>query len=139
MPSASQLYGGTFLRAVDLTPLGKRRIAHIHEASPETIGQDQKLTLSLVAENGRPWPKKIVLNKGNTMQLVTAFGDDYMLWPGKAIEVWSENVMFQGRMQPGIKILPAPRQPAQAAAPIAPDEDEEIPGDDRIDDDRIPF
>lgn len=111
MPSASQLYSGSYLTSADLGALGQRRTAAIHDVAVEVIGQEQKhmLTLALVSAKGQPWPKRIVLNKSNTMQLVAMYGDDYSLWPGQTIEVWAENVMFQGRMVPGIRIRPAPR------------------------------
>ena len=120
MPSASQLYGGRWLNAADLQPLGRRRVAVIHHTEPETVGQDQKtmLMLDLVAENGQAWPKKCPLNKGNTMQLVAGYGDDYSLWAGKRIEIWSENVMFQGKLIPGIKLMTAPHNPGASATAI---------------------
>jgi len=77
----------------------------------EVIGQEQKqmLTLALVSARGQSWGKRVALNKTNTMQLVAAYGDDYGQWPGQTIEVWAENVMFQGRMVPGIRLRPVPR------------------------------
>lgn len=131
MPSASQLYNtGRWLNASDLLPLNTRRTAVVHHCQPEEIGQgnDQKtmLMLDLVSRQGQPWPKKLPLNKSNTMMMVAAYGDDYGQWPGKAIEVWCENVMFAGKMVPGLKIQaaangatpPAPPQ-VQAAAPAS--------------------
>ena len=133
MPSASQLYNtGRWLNASDLAGnpnigLNKRVPAVIHNCEPELIGQgnDQKtmLMLDLVSKQGQAWPKKMPLNKSNTMQMVAAFGDDYGAWGGKSIEVWAENVMFSGKMVPGLKVqalpngshvaIPAPA-PAQA-------------------------
>lgn len=125
MPSASQLYNtGRWLNASDLLPLNQRRTAVVHHCQPEEIGQgnDQKtmLMLDLVSRQGQPWPKKLPLNKSNTMQMVSAFGDDYGQWPGKAIEVWAENVMFSGKMVPGLKVQAAPNGavPAQAVPAV---------------------
>jgi len=125
MPSASQLYAtGRWLNAADLLPLNQRRTAVVHHCEPEQLGQgsEQKimLMLSLVSKQGQSWPKKLPLNKGNGMQMVAAYGDDYSYWPGKAIEVWAENVMFQGKLVPGIKVQPAPNGAAQQAAPALP-------------------
>lgn len=128
MPSASQLYNtGRWLNASDLLPLNQRRTAVVHHCQPEEIGQgnDQKtmLMLDLVSRQGQPWPKKLPLNKSNTMQMVAAFGDDYGAWPGRAIEVWAENVMFSGKMVPGLKVQAAPngaQAPAQAVPAAAP-------------------
>lgn len=126
MPSASQLYNtGRWLNASDLLPLNQRRTAVVHHCQPEEIGQGSDLKtmlmLDLVSRQGQPWPKKLPLNKSNTMQMVAAFGDDYGAWPGKAIEVWAENVMFSGKMVPGLKVQAAPNgatlpPPAQATA-----------------------
>lgn len=112
MPSASQLYNtGRWLNASDLLPVNQRRTAIVHHCEPELIGQggDQKtmLMLDLVSRQGQAWPKKLPLNKTNTMAMVTAYGDDYSAWPGKTIDVWAENVMFAGKMVPGIKLAAA--------------------------------
>lgn len=125
MPSASQLYAsGRWLNASDLLPLNQRRTAIVTHCEPEQvgIGSDAKtmLMLELQSKQGAPWPKKLPLNKGNSMQMIAGFGDDYSLWNGKAIEVWAENVMFQGKLVPGLKVQPAPNGAAtQAALPPA--------------------
>jgi hypothetical protein len=120
MPKVSETYSGQYLNASELTPLGQRRRAMVHAAALEMIGQDanksQKIVLSLVSPKGAPWPKDVVLNRTNAMQLSTAYGDDTDGWLGKTVEVWSENVMFQGRMVPGIKIMPVPTPIAAAIA-----------------------
>lgn len=167
MPSATQLYNtGKMLNAADLAGnpqigLNKRVPAIIHNCQPEQIGQgaDQKtmLMLDLVSKQGQAWPKRMPLNKTNTLTLVAAFGDDFGLWPSKAVEIWAENVMFSGKIVPGLKIqaqangagpavpvpapAPPPSQPSSATAvagvsPLAgparmpigtPIEDDEIP------------
>lgn len=111
MPSASAIYGGMYLAAADLGPLGQRRTAIIHDVAVEVIGQErkQKLTVALVSPRGAAWPKRVVLNKTNTQQLIAAYHNDYSLWPGQTIEVWAQNVTFQGRTVPGIRIRPVPR------------------------------
>lgn len=129
MPSATQLYStGRWLNASDLANnpnigLNKRVPAIVHHAEAELIGQggDQKtmLMLDLVSKQGQAWPKKLPLNKTNTMAMVAAYGDDYGAWPGKPIEIWAENVMFSGKMVPGLK-LTASNGAAQAAAPAIP-------------------
>jgi hypothetical protein len=138
MPLVSQTYAGAFLNAADLGPLGQRRTALIHAVTVETIGQEnrQVLVLDLVGSNGRPWPKRAVLNKSNSVQMAAAYGDNTDGWLGKRIEIWAENVFFQGRLVPGIKTLPAlaaappaggtgaaasiPATPPVQAAPVAP-------------------
>lgn len=158
MPSASQLYSsGRWLNASDLLPLNQRRTAIVTHCEPETLGMgsDAKtmLMLELASKQGQPWPKKLPLNKGNSMQMVAAFGDDYDQWRNKAIEVWAENVMFQGKLVPGLKVQPAPNgsippalAPSSSAtavtgAPAAagPNWSGPKPGQTAIEDDEIPF
>lgn len=109
MPSATQLYNtGRWLNAADLQPLGQRRTAIVHlvEEAQVGMGNDQKtqLNLTLTSRQGQPWPKTLLLNKTNTLQMVAAYGDDYSFWTGKMIDIWSENVTFQGRLVAGIKV-----------------------------------
>lgn len=126
MPSATQLYStGRWLNASDLANnsnigLNKRVPAIVHNCEPELIGQgnDQKtmLMLDLVSKQGQAWPKKMPLNKSNTMVMVAAFGDDYASWAGKGIEIWAENVMFSGKLVPGLKVQASPNGAAPATA-----------------------
>jgi hypothetical protein len=122
MALVSQTYAGAFLNATELAPLGQRRNAIIHAAVQEVIGQENKpaIVLDLVAANGRAWPKRVVLNKGNALQLASAYGDDTDHWVGRQITLWAETVMFQGRLVPGIKILPAGSGPAPTASAAPP-------------------
>lgn len=118
MPSATALYNtGKWLNAADLANnaaigLNKRVPAIVHHCEPEQIGMgaDQKtmLMVELVSKQGQAWPKKLPLNKTNTLVMVAAYGDDYGQWPGKPIEIWAENVPFQGKLVPGLKVQPAP-------------------------------
>jgi hypothetical protein len=106
MPNALALYSGPLLTAADLTPLGHRRTAIVTKVAPEQVGQEGRtlLVLDLVSPSGQVWPKRCPLNKGNTLQLVTGVDEDYDKWPGTRIQLWSENVMFQGKLVPGIKV-----------------------------------
>jgi hypothetical protein len=118
MPLVSQTYAGAFLNASELTPLGQRRTALVHAATSEVIGQENKpaIVLDLVTASGKAWPKRVVLNKGNALQMVAAYGDDTDHWIGQRITIWAENVMFQGRLVPGIKVQAASPAVAPAAA-----------------------
>jgi hypothetical protein len=110
MPKISQTYAGTYLNAAELTPLGQHRRAIVHGAAVEEIGQGErkeaKIVLSLTTPKGVAWPKDVVLNKTNALQLAGGYGDETDDWVGKSIEIWAENVMFQGKIVPGIKIQP---------------------------------
>jgi hypothetical protein len=118
MPKVSDTYSGQYLTAADQMPLGQRRRALIHQATQELVGQERKplIVIGLVSARGAPWPKPAVLNKTNALQLAAAYGDDTDNWPGKPIEIWAENVQFQGRIVPGIKVLPA----SNGQSPLAP-------------------
>lgn len=136
MPSATQLYNvGKWLNAADLVNnpaigMGKRVPAIVHQVEEASVGQgnDQKtqLNLSLVSRQGQPWPKTLLMNKTNTLQIVAAYGDDYLQWPGKAIEIWAELVPFQGKLVPGLKVVASvngaavPGVGQQAQAPMPP-------------------
>lgn len=124
MPKVSEIYAGTYMKGSELNPLGKHYRARVNGVRSEVMGQGQdrkeKLVLSLAGANGKPWGKEVVLNKTNSIQLATGFGDDTDGWIGRTIELWSEQVLFQGRMQPGIKILPALGVAAPLRQPVKP-------------------
>ena len=65
-------------------------------------------------------PKKMVLNRTNSMLLAAAFGDDTGAWIGKTIEVYAEKIPFQGRIVDGLRV----RIPVSPAA--AQDYDEDV-------------
>jgi hypothetical protein len=123
MPSASAIYSkGQFLRGSDLQPLGRRFPALIHSANEERIGQnqDEKLVVDLVTRNGQPWGKRLVLNQGNNAAIVAMHGDDYSMWGGRAVELWSEMVRSpQGQMVPGIKVAGLAQLPGGSNLPVA--------------------
>jgi hypothetical protein len=98
------------------------------------------VVLSLASRDGRPWPRKLVLNKTNSLILASAYGDDTDAWLSRHIEVWSEPVQYQGRIVQGVRLAPAPggngsahtaSVPAMPKAPptggTAPIIDDEIP------------
>jgi hypothetical protein len=139
MARVSDTYTGQFLSAGELT-LGQRRHAVIHAAVAEVVGPDAsaqpRIVLDLVAKNGTPWPRRLVLNKGNANALAAAYGDDCDHWPGKAITVWTEMVMFKGKSVPGVKVS-ADSAPALAQPTKGGGADWAGPGSEL--DDEIPF
>lgn len=112
MPSASALYASNkWLNAADIVAkvgMGKRITAVVQHAEPALLGmgadQRERVVLSLVSRQGNPWPKQLPLNQTRNMAMVSAYGDDYSQWPGKPIEIWAENVLFNGKPTPSIKI-----------------------------------
>jgi len=111
MPSVSQTYAGNFLNASEL-PTDRRLQAVITGVVVQTIGQgveaQPKMVMSLKSTSGKDWRKTVVLNKTNASILAAMFGDETDSWRGRHIEVWQENVMFQGRLLPGIRMTGAP-------------------------------
>jgi hypothetical protein len=121
-------YAGDFVRADEL-PEGQRLQAVIRFAGVEQVGQDQtpKAVLSLArAEDGKPWPRKVILNKTNALILTAAFGRDGAGWINQTITVWREPVQFGGKMVPGIKVAAGNQAPPSSSGaiplpgPIAP-------------------
>jgi hypothetical protein len=110
----TQIYAGNFLNAADLGPLGQRRTAIIHAVAMEEIGEKRQkiLILDLVSPSGTAWPKRVTTNKTNATQLGAAYGADAEHWVGKSVEIWAELVMYQGKLVPGVKMLPALARPA---------------------------
>jgi hypothetical protein len=122
VPSVSLIYSGEFLIASQL-PAGRRITARIHAVSVETLGmgpeQTQKLALELVSQDGRPWPRRVILNRTNAGIIAQAFGDEAANWTGNAIEVWQEQVAFRGRTVAGVKVAPVLQQQPAAPRPQA--------------------
>jgi hypothetical protein len=123
MPRVSEVYAGQWVTAGELH--GKGHIpAQIAAAVIELVGQDQesKLVLDLESRTGQPWPRRLILNKGNSQTLAAAYGDNTDGWVHKQIEVWAQDGVYQGR--PGIKVkavaapaisMPPPAKPAGSA------------------------
>ena len=123
MAKVSETYAGAFVTGAELQPLGLRRSALIHQAVQELVGQENatpKIVLDLVSKQGLPWPRRVVLNKTNALQLAAAFGDDTDDWVGKSIEIWGEMVMFKGKATPGIRIAAAAPAGGRAAGQTVP-------------------
>lgn len=141
MAKISDVYAGDYVSAGEL-PDGRRIAAVIVFAGIEQVGQDQqqKVVLTLRAPDGRPWPRKLVLNKTNAGILASVCGDETTAWTGRAIEIWKEPVSFQGKIVPGIKLsagAPPPLPsgtamaiPMPAPAPAATPGNGGIPGAD---------
>jgi hypothetical protein len=146
MAKISDVYSGEFVSA-DQLPRGTRLNAIITATSVEQVGQDQnktpKVVLSLRATDGRPWPRRLVLNKTNGLVLASSYGDETSNWVNRPVEIWSEPVVFQGRSVMGIRMAapmaqaPAPNgattagiplpQPAQLAPSLPEEIDDSIP------------
>ena len=124
MPLVNQVYSGRLLNATDLLPLGRKRVAIIHEATVESVGQGKDIKdmiiLSLTSAQGQPWPKNLPLKVTNARILAASWGQDTDAWIGKSIEVWAENTMYAGKVVPGISVA-AVASPNGGMALPAPD------------------
>jgi len=142
--------GGRYLKAVDLQPLNQRFNVLIRTCEPRVV-RDQKTgtdknMLSLVLSGGKgaqiPPDKELLLNQTNMQTLVNAFGDDYLYWGSKPIQIWAQIVSTPQGNQPGIRLAangvatPLPSPAPQTTRPPQTAEEEA-----QIDDlnDEIPF
>jgi hypothetical protein len=124
-------YAGDYVRSDELPP-NTRIPAVIRFAGIEQVGQGQtpKAVLTLAAQDGRPWPRKVILNKGNAGILTKAFGKDGAAWIGQTITIWNDpSVTFKGEAVGGLKVAvdhqshQAPASPPAAIplpGPVAP-------------------
>ena len=122
MPSIDDIYSGSYVTASEL-PEGRRLEAIIVEAVSEIIGQQDarpRVVLQLMSKSGQHWPRRLVANKTNAMVLGSTFGKDYLTWRNRAILVWRELVQYQGRLVPGIRVMPSITD-AASLAPAEPD------------------
>jgi hypothetical protein len=120
MAKISDIYSGDYVSAGEL-PDGRRIAAVIQFAGVELIGSEQqqkKVVLTLAATDGRPWPRKMILNKTNAGVLASVCGDETAAWTGRTIEVWKEPVSFQGKIVSGIKLAPAVPAMTSTAIPM---------------------
>ena len=79
-------------------------------------GHSHKLTINqVVMEDLNPTDSKpivyfkdrakgLVLNKVNGSMIASLYGDDTDAWTGKEVEVYPDQVMFQGSMVPCIRV-----------------------------------
>jgi hypothetical protein len=104
MVNAWDFAGSNFITAEELG--ASRRTAVIFEVTPEELGPDRKrkLVLSLTGSNGAAWPRRLVLNDGNTQRLIAAFGPETDTWASRKIIVSTKEVQFQGRNVKGIHV-----------------------------------
>jgi hypothetical protein len=124
MPSIDDVYTGDYVTAEQLPD--HRVPAVIVTATVEEVGQEQRkrVVLTLNAPDGRPWPRRLVLNTTNARLIADIAGKDYTGWRGRPIEVWKEPVSFQGRIVKGVKVaatsggIPAAPPASTGAIPL---------------------
>lgn len=116
----SSAFPSNYLKAADLQ--GKSVKVSIDRVELEDIGGDYKPVLYFTGKD-----KGMVLNKTNSNNIATAYGDETDAWSGKEIVLFEAMVDFQGRTVPAIRV----KLPSGKAAPKQPepeiDMDDEIP------------
>ncbi|MEA3638734.1 MAG: hypothetical protein VBE63_02180 [Lamprobacter sp.] len=112
----NSLFPSNYLKAADLQ--GQVRRVTIANCAPEQLGQGEiKPALQF-----RGVPKKLILNKTNGLLIAASFGTETTAWAGREIELYPENVMFQGQVVPAIRVrvpIGAAQAPAAAVDPFA--------------------
>lgn len=116
----SSLFSGSYLKAADLA--GQVRRVTIDGCTPAQVGQSEvKPVLKF-----RGVPKGLVLNKTNGMHIAASYGTETLNWAGRELELYPENVLFQGQVVPAIRVrvpygsVQATPSAAGGAFPAAP-------------------
>lgn len=109
-------FPSNFLKAEDISHLGKDVVVTIAKVTEETLGQGANAERKFVVEFAGK-DKKLVLNKTNFKSIITATGeDDTDNWTGKKISLFVMDVEYQGDLMPAIRVRPRPPAPAGAAS-----------------------
>lgn len=100
MVKVSDIYGGDFLTAQDLSKQGRIQVT-IKEAEEITFKDENKKILLTFKE----FDKKLVLNKTNANKLIGLTGsDDSDDWKGQEIDLYLVQVQFQKNEVPSIRV-----------------------------------
>ena len=115
-----------FLKASDIPePI----ICTIQNVLMEDVAPDprkEEIKPILVFEEKIAGKQEKVLNKTNTDVCMGAFGWNSDEWAMRKVRLYVEQVMYQGKMVPGLRLsIPEAGAPAQAQ-PAAPSRDEEL-------------
>lgn len=113
----SQMFPSKYLSAADLQ--NQRHVVVIDQIRQEEIGDDG--LKPVVYFQGRN--KGLVLNKTNGMMIASLYGDDTDNWSGRAVELYTAMVEFQGRSTPAVRLMGppnAPPPPLNAPLPASP-------------------
>jgi len=120
MPRFSDYSGSPYMKATELTPMGKHYPATIKQIVEELVGrEEEKKLVAYLTDPGNVFRKPIPLNAGNRDALMAAFGDDTDECAGKQVEVWTELVALGTKMVPGFKFATA--KPAEGGS-LLPDD-----------------
>jgi hypothetical protein len=120
MPNIEQFFPSKYIRVKDLQ--GKRVAAIIVDASPEIVGEDERLALTF-----RGKVKKLILNKTNASTIANAFGPETESWTGRTIELFEASVEFRGKRTPAIRVEARGSAPTKTKSRAAPEPEEPPP------------
>lgn len=98
----SEAFGGSYLKASDLP---QPRVLIVQSITMESIGEERssKPVLRFVGEQ-----RGLVLNKVNSMEISSWYGDETAGWGGRPVELYSTQTFFGGKQVPCIRV----RRPA---------------------------
>ena len=112
--NVNQVYTGNFLKAADLGNT-RAKVTISKVTLEEMDDKTHKLCIHFIGKQ-----LGLLLNKTNAFIIAQAFGDESDSWKGQSIEIYSHQVMFQGKPVQGIAVqASAPQMATQAAqAPL---------------------
>lgn len=100
----SELFPSKFLRADDLD--GREAECAIDNVGAEDVAGDGNDKPVLYFEGK---DKGLVLNKTNSMEIASSYGDDTDKWSGKPVVLYPTKTQYQGKLVPCIRIrIPVP-------------------------------
>lgn len=113
-----QAFPSTFLKAADLQrPDGLYGEVNVvmDRVEMTDLGSEQKPVLYFLGKD-----KGLVLNKTNAYAVSTMHGNNTDHWQGQEIKLRVENVSYQGRVVPAIRVYMDPNKNIALRAPMAP-------------------
>ncbi len=99
-----------YIKAADLN--GKTVRLKMIKVDIEKLGEDMRPVVSFHGTD-----KSLVLNKTNANRITAAYGRETDDWIGKDIELYPEQVEFQGRLTPAIRVREPAKPPQGKTAP----------------------
>jgi len=110
MPSINEMFPSKFLKASDIDQDYEVKIVEINT---DTIGQGDQAEQKFIV-HFEEFDKGLVLNKTNANLIAAQYSQDTDNWIGKSIVLTVEDVAYQGKITPAIRV----RRPARPTTPI---------------------
>lgn len=108
-----ELFSGSFLKAADLK--GRTVKLVIDSVTVEEFDDGKKPVIHFAGKD-----KGLVMNKTNYQFIKKYYSENSENWKGKPLELFPEDVSFQGKLVEAIRVrVPQDAKAAQAAAPAA--------------------